>query len=154
MARFSRGSLLCEGPIRIQNPRFNTMLTHLFRQEKIMEMECEVLISNFKNAKTIDLVNENIGRISSGSSSHSANALKLGLKKAFDLKNPRVKLRCSNGSCTWYSNPDSYSAMTSYGYYCQMCSNRGSSCYLQCAGCGYNRTGNQTACQRCRKGFR
>ena len=87
----------------------NTTLTLLFSQEKVMEMECDLLISNFKNAKTIDLVNENIGRISGGSSSHSASALKLGLKKAFDLKkqSPGVKLRCSNGNCAWYSNPSS-----------------------------------------------
>ena len=51
-----------------------------------MEMECELLILNFRNPKTIDLINKNIGRASDGSSSHSANAFKLGLKKAFDLK--------------------------------------------------------------------
>lgn len=49
-------------------------------------MECELLVSNFKDPKMIDLVDENIGRISDGSSSHSANVLKLGLKMAFDLK--------------------------------------------------------------------
>lgn len=124
-------------------------------QEKILEMECELLISNFKNPKTIDLVGENIGRISSGSSSHAANALKLGLKKAFDRKKipPGVKLRCSNVTCPWYNNPDTYSKMTSYGNYCQMCSNRGWSYYLQCSGCSFNRASSYTTCQSCRKNF-
>ncbi|KAF9650018.1 hypothetical protein BDM02DRAFT_3128015 [Thelephora ganbajun] len=55
-------------------------------QEKIMEMQCELLISNLRDQKTIRLVKENIGHISDGSSSHCGGALKLGLKKAFELK--------------------------------------------------------------------
>lgn len=46
-----------------------------------MEMECELLISDFRNPKTAGLVNEKIGHDSDESSSHSANAL----KKAFNL---------------------------------------------------------------------
>lgn len=64
----------------------NAMLTRPFSQEKVVEMECELLASNFKKLKTIDLVNEHIRCLSSGSSSHSENALNLGLKKAVDLK--------------------------------------------------------------------
>lgn len=154
MARFSRGSLRCKSPIIVFDTGVNTMLTRLFSQEKVMEMECDLLILNFKNAKTIDLVGENIARISGGSSSHSANALKLGLKKAFDLKKrPPVNsvnlLRCSNTYCTWYHNPSSYStAKTLNGLTCMKCNN-----HLQCAGCGHNRTGNYTVCQSCRKSF-
>ena len=150
MARFSRGSLQCKRPIIVFDTGVNTTLTRLFSQEKVMEMECDLLISNFKNAKTIDLVNENIGRISGGSSSHSASALKLGLKKAFDLKKqPPVTgvnlLRCSNSYCTWYRNPRSYSSVnTSNGLTCNNCNY-----HLQCAGCGYNRTGQYRTCQSC-----
>ena len=117
-----------------------------FSQEKILEMECELLISNFKNPKTIELVGENIGRISRGSSSDAANALKLGLKKAFDRKkiSPGVKLQGSYAGGAWYSNPGMYSTMTSYGTYCQMCSNQGWSYYPQCPSCSYVRTGGYT----------
>lgn len=63
-------------------------------------MECDLLISKFRNSKTADLVNESIRHISSGSSPHSANTLKHGLKKAFDLKSPRLRLRRFNGERT------------------------------------------------------
>ncbi|KAF9642138.1 hypothetical protein BDM02DRAFT_3264568 [Thelephora ganbajun] len=56
------------------------------RQGNIMEMQCELLISNFKDPKTIALVKENIGHISNGSSYYRSSALKLVLKKAFELK--------------------------------------------------------------------
>jgi hypothetical protein len=117
-----------------------------------MEMECELLISSFKNPKTVDLVNENIGRIADGSSSHSANALKLGLKKAFDLKKqpPGVKLRCSYTSCTSYRNHVTMSSIGINVVYCPTCQSRGYyNHYLQCASCGYNRTGGYASCQSC-----
>ena len=128
-----------------------------FSQEKIMEMECELLVSNFKNQKTIALVKENIGRISDGSSPHCADALKLGLKKAFELKKqkcqpPGVLLRCSRYGCARNTSPVSYSVIGS-NVYCQDCQyNYGSYC-MQCAGCSYNRTGSYTSCQSCGKRF-
>jgi len=117
----------------------------------IQEMQFDLLNSNPKNPKTIALMKENIGHISDGSLSHCAESLKFGLNKAFDLKKlkkypPGVKLRCSNGSCSWYSNHVSY--LTLRDYYCQSCRN-----WMQCAGCGYNRTSNYTSCQSCRKNF-
>jgi len=115
-------------------------------------MQCDRLVSNFKDPKTIERVKDNIKRISNGSSSHCAGALKLGLKKAFE-KNGGVKLRCSHGSCPSYNNHLSYSSVGS-AYYCQMCSNRGwGSRYYQCTGCGYNRTSNYSSCQNCKKWF-
>ena len=51
-----------------------------------MEMECELFIPNLKNPQLVTLVTENIGRISNGSSPHCAGALKLGLRKAIELK--------------------------------------------------------------------
>ena len=40
----------------------NFGLTRLFRKEKIMEMECELLASNFRDPKTIAPVKGKIGR--------------------------------------------------------------------------------------------
>ena len=118
-----------------------------------MEMECELLISNFKNPKTIDLVNDNIGSISDGTSSHSANALKLGLKKAFDLKKslPQncTKLRCTSSYCGWNTGSGiSYSSIGS-AVYCGACGNS----YMKCVSCGYQTTSNYSSCQSCRKSF-
>ena len=132
------------------------MLTILSSQDKIMEMECELLISSFKNPRTVELVNENIRRMADGSSSHTANALKLGLKKAFDLKKPPpgVKLRCSWSGCPSYANHISISSIATNFYYCQTCPSRGyHKHYLQCVSCGTNRTGNYVACQSCGKKF-
>jgi len=116
-----------------------------------MEMQCELLTSNFSNPKTIALVKENIGHGSDGSSPHCAGALKLGLKQAFELKKkkrqpPGVKLRCTHRCCTWYTNDISYSSIES-GLYCQ----RSYGHSLQCVGCGYKRTGSYASCQNCGK---
>ena len=51
-----------------------------------MEIQCDLLVSNFNDQKTIALVKENIRQISHGSSSYRADALQLGLVKAFELK--------------------------------------------------------------------
>ena len=69
---------------------------------EIQEMQCDLLVSNFKNPKTIALVKENIEHISDGSLPHRADSLKLALKKAFRHKNG-VKLQCYNSSCSRYN---------------------------------------------------
>jgi hypothetical protein len=124
-----------------------------------MKMECEILISSCKNPKTVDLVNENIRRIADGSSPHSANALKLGMEKAFDLKKPPpivkplpppgVKLRCSWSGCSGYNNHISITSVRTNYYCCQVCQPRGYSYWLQCVNCGVNRGGNYASCQSC-----
>ena len=120
----------------------------------IQEMQFDLLISNSKNPKTIALVKENIGHISDGSLSHCAESLKLGLKKAFDLKKqnkqpPGVKLRCSSSYCSLYTNHVSISYLNvRQNSRCPNCSN-----WMQCVGCGYNRTTNYPSCQSCRKNF-
>jgi hypothetical protein len=119
-----------------------------------MEIQCDLLISNSKDPKTIVLVKENIARISDGSSSHSAGALKLGLEKAFELKKQKqqeqagVLLRCHNTSCTWHSNPVSYTSVPANGV-CGVCRNH----WMLCVGCGNARTGNYTSCQSCGRTF-
>ena len=134
---------------------YEVELTCSFSQKEILEMECDLLVSNFKGPNTLALVKQNIKHISEGSSSHCAGALKLGLEKAFKRKiqSNRVKLRCSYSSCTWYNNHVSYSAIGSGAYYCQVCVNRGWNHYLQCVGCGNNRTSNYASCQSCGKNF-
>ena len=61
-------------------------LTLVISQQEIMEWQCELLVSSSRGANTIAGVKQNIGHMSDGSSSHCAGALKLGLKKAFELK--------------------------------------------------------------------
>ena len=118
-------------------------------------MQCELLISNFRNQATIERMTERIENFSDGSSSYCADALKLGLKKAFELKKkkkqpPGVLLRCgyNYGSCAWRNNHVSYLSVGS-NTYCPNCGND----YMECVGCGYKRTSNYTSCQSCRKKF-
>ena len=119
-----------------------------------MEMECGLLISKFKGPNTIALVKENIGRISDGSSSYCAGALKLGLKKAFELKRQQrgVLLRCTRNGCTRNTTPASYSSAGSE-IYCQECRNGCGNYYMQCTGCSNTRTSNYASCQSCGKKF-
>ena len=119
-----------------------------------MERQCDLLISNFKDPKNIALVKENIRHIPDGSLSHSAGALNLVFKKAVELKKkkrqpPGVKLRCSNGYCSWNKNPVPYSSLGS-NIYCTCC--RGGY-YMQCVSCGCSRHGAYLSCQGCRKAF-
>ena len=69
------------------------------RHKDIQEIQCDLLISSFKNPKTIALVKENIEHISDGSLPHRADSLKLALKKAFTNRNG-VKLQCYGGGCS------------------------------------------------------
>ena len=128
-----------------------------FSQEKIMEMQCELLVSNFKDPKTIAHMKENIRRISNGSSSHCTRALKLGFKKALDLKKKGncVSLQCSYTGCAWYAGGVLYSGLTArFDPYCQTCRGRaGWKHYLQCVGCKSLRTISCASCQSCGKRF-
>ena len=180
--RFSHGSPLGKGSIRILTLKVNVGLTRPFSQEKIMEIQCNLLISSFKDPKTIRLMKENITRSSDGSSSHSAGAVKLGLKKAFELrrqaielrkqqelaaelkkqqeqaaelekqKNAGVLLRCSRVGCARYNTPVTYSVVGT-NLYCQNCQYNYGNYYMQCVGCSYQRTANYTSCQSCSKNF-
>ena len=129
-------------------------LMRRFSQEKIMEMESELLIPNLKDPRLVSLVSENIGRIADGSSSHCAGALKLGLKKGVEFKRQGkgMKLRCPRGGCARQINPVPYSSVGST-IYCLNCVNVYGNYYMQCVGCGYQRVGAYTSCQSCRKKF-
>ncbi|KAF9790973.1 hypothetical protein BJ322DRAFT_1039080 [Thelephora terrestris] len=106
--------------------------------EKFTAMGCELLISNIQNAKTTDLVNENIGHT-------SASALNYGLKRAFEKRPPLARFRCINRGCEMHSNPPSYSSIALHGYRCQMCHNQFE---FECGGCG-SRAHGSTRCQLC-----
>ena len=130
-------------------------LTFSFSQENILEVRWDLLISDFREPKTVALVRGNIGHVFDGSLPHCADTLKLGLRKAFNSKKQRtcVKLRCAHGNCEWYNNPVSYSSVGS-NIYCQMCTPRGrGNRYLQCVGCGQTRSADYGSCQGCRKRF-
>jgi hypothetical protein len=130
-------------------------------------MQCDLLTSNFKNPKTTALMQETIGQISDGSSPYCASVLKLGFKKAFEVKKREsvVLLRCSNTNCGWHNNPVAYSSVGA-NVYCPSCSNNGYNnynnynygynqprYYMQCADCRYQRTSNFTSCQSCGRRF-
>ena len=127
-----------------------------------MEMQWDLLIPNLKEPERLALVKENVGLISSGTSPCCAGTLKLGLKKAFELKKkereppcpPGAKLRCSNPWCSSYHNHLSYSSITQPTHFCQMYLNGPQSNYwFQCVGCAYARTGDYSSCRGCGKKF-
>ena len=120
-----------------------------------MEMQCELLVSSFKEPQAIERMKENIRRVSDGSSPHCAGALKLGFEKASNLKKKPVGvlLRCPRTACPWYVNHVSYSTVGP-DTYCTQCRKRGRiRSYLQCVGCGSDMTSNRTSCQKCGKKF-
>ena len=90
-------------------------------------MQCDLLVTTFKDQKTIALVKENIRDISDGSSSHHAAPLQLGLIKAFELKKNKKQppgTRCSRVDCPSYQDQDSSSSIPSVEettYCCQKC---------------------------------
>ena len=130
----------------------------MFSREELMETQCDLVIANLKDPKTIALVRENIKDFSSGSSPYRADVLRLGLKKAFELKKkkiratvpPEVWLRCSNSDCEWHRTQIWRVVNVGPGLVCNLCSSqRGTISYCQCTGCGFNRTGNYASCQGC-----
>jgi len=149
----------CQVRVSLDYQKLELTLTRSFRQYRIMDMQCDLLTSDFRDPTTITLMQENIGRISNGSSSHYASALKLGFKKAFQLKKRDISvlLQCSNDNCGWHSNPVTHSSVGS-NIFCPKCSNNAYgypvvSYHMKCAGCGYKRTGDHTSCQSCRRKF-
>ena len=115
---------------------------------EITEMQCALLMSHSRDPGTITLVKENIGHVFDGSLPHCADSLKLGLKKAFELKRQeRRPLRCSNGYCSGYHNYISCSSAAANSC-CSYCGH-----WMQCVACGYNRCGNYSSCQGCGKRF-
>ena len=125
-------------------------------------MECELLVSSSKDPKMIARVKESIWHSADGSSSHRADALKLGLRKAIELIKqkkqppalPGVLLRCGNSTCEWHKNPVPLSSVGSNNVLCRMThSRRPGTWYMQCASCGDMRFEEIAACRSCRRNF-
>jgi len=132
------------------------VLTCPVSQKEIMEAECELLISDFKDLKNIDLVKERIIRISDGSSPHCASALNLILDKALEVqkRNSEAKLRCTYSGCPWYGGHASLALVGQRINLCTMCINQGLNQHkLACAGCGRTRQGTETSCRTCERRF-
>ena len=129
----------------------------MFSREELMETQCDLVIANLGDPKTIVLVRENIKDFSSGSSPYRADVLRLGLKKAFELKKkktrapvpPEVRLRCSNPGCGWHRTQKWRLEDIGLALFCHLCLNS----YYQCTDCGSNRTSNYASCQGCRAIF-
>ena len=133
----------------------------MFSQEELMETQWDIVIANLKGPKTITFLKENIEDFSSGSSPYRADVLKLGLKKAFELKKkktrapvpPEVWLRCSNSGCEWHRTQAQVWRLADVGsdLFCRSRSSQGwgNIDYWQCTGCGFNRAGHYASCQGC-----
>ena len=122
-------------------------------QEEIIDMQCDLLISRFKNSKTIALVKENIGYASNGASPHGAIAVNLAFKKVFEVKKRQrgVLLRCSDATCAWSMKSVPYSSVKSSAY-CPSLYHKDSEhrlSLLHCVGCGYDRIDIYDSCQGC-----
>jgi len=125
----------------------NYSLTFSFSQEKVIEVQSDLLASNFKDPKTATVLKEHIGHIFDGSLSHCADTLKLGLRKALNLN--FVKLRCIRYGCPQGGKPVSYLSLESKTW-CTYCGYSGS---MVCAGCQCSRTDGCMSCRGCGKWF-
>lgn len=124
-------------------------LTGSSSQKDIMDVQCDLLVSDFKNLSTMAQVQTSIKEMFDGSFPHRAAPLRCGLEKAFELKKKKrerngVVLRCITSYCGGYRKPVPRIATSTN--YCQRCA-----CSLACAGCGYRRTNHNLTCERCGK---
>lgn len=124
-------------------------------------MECRLFFSRFKNEATILRMQEKISGISASRSTHQADALKLGLQVALDLKRRDsqvgmgcVMLRCTERNCPGNKNYTSYSLEgITNNEFCQPCFKVGRFRFLTCTGCNRERAGRELWCQCCGKKF-
>ena len=120
-------------------------LMHSFSQSEIMEMECDLLVSKFKDPRTIASVKEKIRHISDGSSSHQAGALQLGFEKAFESRAKRKRpgaVVCNRQHCSRRGVQVTCSSL--FNNSCPSCKN-----YMECANCGQMRPGSYVSCTSC-----
>ena len=120
-----------------------------------MEVQYKLLISNFKDPKTIALVKDTVGRVSDGSSSFHAGAMKLWLKNAFEFKKQMsVRLQCSRNGCPRNKNPVPYMVAGS-DVLCQLCKHGYGERMMRCNGCKSNRSVSnlRRSCGSCGKKF-
>ena len=126
---------------------------HLFSQDKITKMESERFILNLKDPKLVAIVSGSIGQTASGSPSHLAGALKLGLEKC-KRQCKGALLQCPVSGCTRNANPVSRSFVEP-NLSCPRCTDYqvSYSIPMLCASCEYWWNSGDTSCQNCRKRF-
>lgn len=110
----------------------------LHSEERVAEMECQLLLSKFKNEATISRAEDKIRGTPGSHLAHRAGAFKLALRGALDAKRSHaqtdiiegVMLQCCSTSCVGHSEHVSYSTVKPNGA-CPRCD-----VYLvQCVGC-------------------
>lgn len=117
-----------------------------------------MLFSKFKNKTTMSFVQEKIGGTSGNHFSHRADAFKLGLRSALDLKErgppvemiEAVMLQCVSQGCAGHDAHIPYSLVS--GAWLGLCP-RCKRFRVQCVGCGHVRMDKNAWCQSCRKIF-
>jgi len=124
-------------------------------------MECRLFFSRFKNEATIRHMQEKISGICANRSAHQADALKLGLQAALDIKKRDsqvgtdcVMLLCPERDCPGNKSYTSYSLEGIVNNeFCQPCFKIGRTRLLICMGCRNERTGRDSLCKGCGKRF-
>ena len=125
------------------------MLTCLFSQEKITKMESELFILNLRDPKLAGMMKGDNGRVADGSPSHFAGALKLGLKKAIELKrrSKGVLLQCPGCGGKAYFNSNWYTPDES-GPFCTNCPSSWNRTRMECGFCrNSGMVGDYASCQ-------
>ena len=122
-----------------------------FSQKKVMTMESDLFILSLKDPGLIGPVSGSIGRIADESPSHFAGALKLGLKKAVELKRQRmgVQLRCPRCGYKVNTHTSWYQPLP-----CLNCPNdRWNNYYMKCAACLDRGVQHDPQCKNCKRGL-
>ena len=117
-------------------------------------MESKLFILNLKDPKLIGMMSGDIERVANGTPSHFAGALKLGLKKAVELKrrSKGVLLQCLQCGGKLYFNSDWRGSNNGSGPLCPNCSGSWNKIYMQCGFCGNSgMVGDYTSCQNCKR---
>lgn len=129
-------------------------------EQQVIEMECQLLFSEFKDEDMMARVQEKLDNMPGNHLAHCAGAFKLGLRTALGL-DPRkpdppliqtegVMLRCRSRYCPGYWESFPFSLVGSgKDRACPRCN----SYFLHCTGCGQVRNGNLARCSSCRKKF-
>ena len=113
------------------------------------------MILNLKDPQLIGMMSGDIGRVADGTPSHFASALKLGLKKAIELKrrSKGILLHCSECGSQLYFKSDWYRTNYESGPPCPSCLGSWSEAYnvMECDFCRQGVIGGYISCQNCKR---
>lgn len=128
--------------------------------EEVREMECRLFFSRFQNPETILRMQEKFGYVCANRSAYQADALKLGLKSALEIKKRNgligkgVMLKCRERNCPGNKTYTSYHLESVVkNEFCQPCLKIGQERFLICESCGHERKGRDTWCRGCGKKY-